>query len=250
MTAPPSITPAHLLHLMATRRSVRDYRRDPVPRAEVMALLEAAVTAPSASNKQPWRFFVVDDAPRLDAMARAVQSRLDELLARIPPELHAQVHDYGRYFVRFAAAPVVIAVAYRPLAVLSHLLAQAGGAPAAMVAAVDGMEHHSSVVSASLAVQNLMLQARAMGLGSSCLAGPLIAADALAAHCRISAGWSLACLVAVGYAADEAASSPGRKDASSVVRWVSDHPFDHPSDNAFETAIDATRDTAADPMPP
>ncbi len=214
-----SINPQDLLELMTTRRSVRAYLPQPVARSTILALIDAAVTAPSASNKQPWRFYVVDDAATLASMARQVDTRLRELLSHLPSAVHGQVHDYGRYFVRFAAAPVVIAVAYRPLAVMSHLLADAPAAPPELAAAVDGMEHHSSVVSASLAVQNLMLHAHASGLGSSCLAGPLIAADLLAHTCGVPSGWNLACLVALGYAADQP-TSPGRKDAAAVVRWV------------------------------
>lgn len=204
-----------LLQLMRSRRSVREYEARAVPRPVVTSLVEAAISAPSASNKQPWRFFIVDEASRLQAMAQAVDARLRDVLAQLPPEVHQQVHDYGRYFVRFAAAPVVIAAAYRPLAVLSHLLRD--GSPLAQD--IERMEHHSSVVSVSLAVQNLMLYAHAAGLGSSCLAGPLIAADALKSFCGVPAGWDLACLVALGYPAG-LPPPPGRKDASSVMRWV------------------------------
>ena len=46
---------------MATRRTVRDFAPDPVPRAVVEAAIRAAGTAPSGANQQPWHFCLVGD---------------------------------------------------------------------------------------------------------------------------------------------------------------------------------------------
>ena len=51
------------------RRSIRRYRDDRPARELVEKLLEMAVHAPSASNKQPWRFFVVDHPATIARMA-------------------------------------------------------------------------------------------------------------------------------------------------------------------------------------
>ncbi|MDN3640784.1 nitroreductase family protein [Simiduia curdlanivorans] len=46
---------------MRTRRSVREFSSDPVPMAVIHSALQAAGTAPSGANKQPWHFAVVTD---------------------------------------------------------------------------------------------------------------------------------------------------------------------------------------------
>lgn len=46
---------------MKTRRSVRDFSPDPIPRAVIEQALRTAGTAPSGANKQPWHFAVVTD---------------------------------------------------------------------------------------------------------------------------------------------------------------------------------------------
>ncbi len=56
------VDPAALLALMRTRRSIRRYRADPVPPDLLEQVLEAGRWAPSASNRQPWTFVVVQDA--------------------------------------------------------------------------------------------------------------------------------------------------------------------------------------------
>src|SRR6185503_15183231 len=44
------------------RRTVRRFLPDPVPEATILGMIEAATRAPSAHNRQPWRFHVVRDA--------------------------------------------------------------------------------------------------------------------------------------------------------------------------------------------
>lgn len=51
-----------------TRRSVRDFRPDPVSEEDVKDLLKAGMQAPSAKNEQPWHFIVIDDPELLHAI--------------------------------------------------------------------------------------------------------------------------------------------------------------------------------------
>lgn len=57
-----------MLDVIIRRRSIRKYRRDPVPRKMVLDMLEGAMYAPSASNRQPWRFLVMEDRKLLEAV--------------------------------------------------------------------------------------------------------------------------------------------------------------------------------------
>lgn len=50
-----------LYEVMRTRRSIRSYRADPIPEEVLNRVLEAARIAPSGSNRQPWRFILVQD---------------------------------------------------------------------------------------------------------------------------------------------------------------------------------------------
>ena len=53
------------------RRSIRRYTSEPVSEADIKTLLEAAMAAPSASNRKPWQFVVVTKRQTLDAQAEA-----------------------------------------------------------------------------------------------------------------------------------------------------------------------------------
>ncbi|GAB4531235.1 MAG: nitroreductase family protein [Anaerolineae bacterium] len=48
-----------VLDLIKKRRSIREYTDEPVSDADIKAMLEAAMAAPSANNSQPWEFIVV-----------------------------------------------------------------------------------------------------------------------------------------------------------------------------------------------
>lgn len=60
------------LHKLATRRrSIRRYRPEPIPEADLRALLHIASRAPSAWNLHPWRFIVVCDPEAKKQLANA-----------------------------------------------------------------------------------------------------------------------------------------------------------------------------------
>lgn len=60
------INPMNTIRAILTRRSIRRFRPEPVPRQLIDELLKAAMHAPSAGNQQPWHFVVVDERGLLD----------------------------------------------------------------------------------------------------------------------------------------------------------------------------------------
>jgi nitroreductase len=64
-----------VLEAIRTRRSVRKYKPEPIPNEKLETILDAARLAPSASNRQPWRFVVVEDRERGKALARAADDQ-------------------------------------------------------------------------------------------------------------------------------------------------------------------------------
>jgi len=64
------------------RRTVRDFSSDPVPDDVIDTAIEAAGTAPSGANRQPWRFVVVRDAETKRRIREAAESEEREFYAR------------------------------------------------------------------------------------------------------------------------------------------------------------------------
>jgi len=76
-----------LVEMIFTRRSIRKYTAELVSKRDVKTMLEAAMAAPSASNRKPWHYIIVTDRQVLDNLAR--------------------VHPYGKMLLE---APLCIAV--------------------------------------------------------------------------------------------------------------------------------------------
>jgi nitroreductase len=64
-----------VIEVIRKRRSVRKYSDRPVEREKIERLLEAARLAPSASNRQEWRFVVVTDSQRRALLANAANQQ-------------------------------------------------------------------------------------------------------------------------------------------------------------------------------
>jgi nitroreductase len=60
-----------LIDTIFSRRSIRRYTEEPVSEEEIKTLLEAAMAAPSASNRKPWHFVVVTERKTLNRLAKA-----------------------------------------------------------------------------------------------------------------------------------------------------------------------------------
>ena len=71
-----------IIDVIKERRSVRSYADKPVEREKLERLLEAARLAPSASNRQEWRFVVVTDEQRRKALVAAAANQ--EFVGRAP----------------------------------------------------------------------------------------------------------------------------------------------------------------------
>lgn len=71
-----------VLNNIATRTSIRAYDGRPVEKDKVEKLLRAAMAAPTAMNRQPWHFIVVDKRSVLDALSSA--NPHSKMLAKAP----------------------------------------------------------------------------------------------------------------------------------------------------------------------
>jgi nitroreductase len=164
------------LALLKGRRSIRQYHPDPVPDDMLEQILEAGRWAPSASHRQPWAFIVVRD-----------------------PEIKQQVAAHAAYYViRWAhveEAPLLIVLcghgksaAYRPF--LHEDIGLAGG--------------------------QMMLQAKALGLGTCWIGG--LDRKAIAGILKIPDEWEIVGLLTVGFPAEEP-RAPRRKPLADIVHY-------------------------------
>jgi coenzyme F420-0:L-glutamate ligase / coenzyme F420-1:gamma-L-glutamate ligase len=191
--------------LAAGRRSIRRYRAEPVPAALLRKLLAAACWAPSAHNRQPWRFALLEENAAKERLARAMGERLraDRLADGDDPAVVAA--DVARSHARITGAPAVILVALdmRDMDRYPDRRQRA--------------EYLMAVQSAAMATQNLLLAAHAEGLGACWMCAPLFCPDTVAAALVLPQGWEAQALVTVGWPAG--AGKPAMRKAVEEVIW-------------------------------
>jgi nitroreductase len=132
---------------MFTQRSIRRFKPDPIPAADLRLILEAAVRAPNGGNRQIGRFLAVTDRARIREFGRLYHEawwakRLDEKGWTKPSDIPPEEKNYR------SAAGLADHMADVPCVVFA-LAMPPGWA--------------NSIIPAA---QNLMLAARALGIGS------------------------------------------------------------------------------------
>ena len=194
--------------VLRRRRSVRRYRSAPVPDDLLHRTLDAAIHAPSAHNRQPWRFAVLKTAAPKERLARAMGERLREDRRRDGDAADAIEQDVARSIARITGAPLAI--------IASLTMEDMDAYPDARRAAA---EHQMAVQGTAMAIQNLLIAAEAAGLGASLMCAPLFCPDVVRAVIALPPQWEPQALITLGYAAD--AGKPFRRRAlAEVVRIV------------------------------
>lgn len=221
MTGMTGITGPEVLEWLRSRRSVREFSDRPVDRDVVARVLEGATTAPSSTNRQPWRFAVVRSRAMRARLVAAVAAKTAEMKAIIARGHHAE--DFGNYGDFFheplAAAQVIVVPQYREYPdLIANLIASGGGDPSRFSTA-SAMQ--AELCSASAAIMALLLQAHAEGLGACMMAGPMVARDEICALLGIREPWRMLGAIALGHPA-AAAPARGRKPMERVVDWIED----------------------------
>ncbi len=173
------------------RRSIRRYTAQPVPAEALARLLEAARWAPSAHNRQPWRFALLRAAELKARLAEQMGARLraDRLADGDPAE--AVERDVARSRARIADAPAVV--------VLCLSMAEMDAYPDRRRKKAEFL---MAVQSAALAAQNLLLAAHAEGLGACWLCAPLFCPEVVRAALALPADWEPQALITLGYPAE------------------------------------------------
>ena len=185
------------------RRSIRRFQKKGVSKEMILQILEAARQAPSAKNAQPWRFLVLGPQSRnaaLNAMDAGVRCRMDAVANR--PLLAGAIHTLRI----MKSAPVLILV-----------VNPAGGTPADSVSGWARVAELLDAMSVGAAVENLLLEAVALGLGALWIGNTFFAYDEIAAALEIQG--QLLGAVAVGWP-DETSEPRPRKSMEEIAGFL------------------------------
>lgn len=174
------------LDLFRSRRSIRFFKDEPIPDKHVMMILEAARWAPSASNAQPWQFIVIKD-PKIKKDLNLTMKKVGSAVRKRHPEFPWSTTPRDPKLI--STVPVVVAVcADYDIEELQRY-------------AIISEEFKKDLISFSIAaaIQNMMLMATALGVGSLWLTKPFTKEIKQLLH--IPERLRLVALMALGYPA-------------------------------------------------
>jgi len=175
---------------LAARRSIRSFDGRPVDGARLDALVEAAALAPAPHHSRPWRWCVIDTPEGKAALA-------DGMGARWRVDLEADGVDEARIDELVETSRVKLTSA--PALLLGCLTWE--GLDRYPDQARQRAEWGMAVLSLGAAVENLMLAASALGLGSCWVAAPIFCPDEARTALGLDPTWSPQALVLVGHPA-------------------------------------------------
>jgi nitroreductase len=187
-----SPTRAALAALFRSRRSLRVYAETAVPRRVLEGCLEAARLAPSAENRQPWRFIVLDDPALRGRVATAASG--------------------GIYLpTRFIRQAPVLIVALARTDILVNKLGTF----------LQGTQYY--LLDLGIACQHLVLQAEAQGLGS-CYIG-WFSERGVRKALDLPRKYKTVCLISLGYPPAGWTAKPIKRRApEEIVRFNETFP--------------------------
>jgi len=189
------------------RRSIRRYQSAQIGPAVIERLLYAATQAPSAHNRQPWRFAVLDDGALKSTLATAMGQRLRKDRTADGDDPQAIEADVARSYRRITEAPVVILVCVDIRDMDEYPDERRRQA-----------EYLMAVQSTAMATQNLLLAAEHEGLGACVMCAPLFCPEVVAEASKLPNSWQAQMLVTVGQP-DNIGKERPRRPLSDIIMW-------------------------------
>ena len=189
-----------VLQAIASRRSIRNFRDEPIPDETLEVILTAATQAPSGKNRQPWRFVVVTRDKRAE-MVRLMREGIARARSR-GEEIGSS--EWTANAMEKAAATVFV---FNP-----H-----GMHPWLARSIEQQFQDLVNTQSIGAAIQNMALAAQGMGIGSLWICDVFAAYEEL--RTWMGEEGQMVAAMSLGYA-DESPGPRPRKPMDDVTRWM------------------------------
>jgi F420 biosynthesis protein FbiB-like protein len=184
---------AQSLHdFLRSRRSVRRFASRAVDKSLITRLLESAIRAPNAHNRQPWRFVLLKSDESRMKLAQAMAPEFQRALESEGLDAEAIATQLARSRARIAEAPEAILLCLDSSVLDTYADANRSRG-----------EHLMGVQSVALAGGQLLLAAQAEGLGGVWVCVPLFVPEEVGKALDLEESWEAQGLLLLGYPAKD-----------------------------------------------
>lgn len=202
---------SELIDQLKKRRSIRSYKKKPVKKELIEEIIQAGRYAPSATNRQPWRFIVITKKTMINDIAEAIKNEIRKILKKRFILKYFYPSLKNQKTARFLAATV--------LSKEDVLFFDAS----ALIFIVTRKARFNDE-SCACCAQNMMLAAEALGLGS-CWIG---FAHFLGLNKKwmrkigVPQGYHISAALIFGHPEEKTFRAPLRKPHADVINWIED----------------------------
>jgi F420 biosynthesis protein FbiB-like protein len=196
------------LNFLAGRRSTRSYEPRAIDKTLLEHIVEAALWAPSAHNRQPWRLMVITKPGEKLQLAQKMADRLrQERLADGDGQDEVEA-DVSRSIKRLQQAAALIVV-FLTMEGMDEYPDERRTA----------LEYTMAVQGTAMAGQNMLLMAHKLGLGACWICAPLFAGPETTSVLGCPSEWKPQGLITLGWPEGVPAVRE-RKPKDEVARWI------------------------------
>jgi len=192
-----------------TQRSIRKFKNEPVPEHMLWEMVDAAIRAPSGGNTQPWAWLIVRDDARRRAIAAAVLEGVGDVQAALAEAEKLPTPEQRR--MRRSSVSFRANVMSAPVMIIPCLVN-----PTSPTADINSLFAGSSIYGA---VQNMMLAARAQGLGTVLTTFNMRIEDVIRREFNLPDQAKPVAVIPVGWPDGERFGPTTRKPAETVTFW-------------------------------
>lgn len=208
------------LDFIYKRKSIRDYKDEPVPKEDILKMLDAAVHAPSPKHQQNWHFVVVQDKKMIEKIAEIVKEKHTYIGSFAGSEEERKkfmnLLPYYTNFQRSACAVLVYACEYK---MIEEKILKANNAGEDIINSIKASQSVAQGIGA--AVENFLLAAASMGYGTCYMTGPSYASKEIEEVVGFNKqGYELMSIISLGVPQDKTPAQPKRKPLDEVVTFI------------------------------
>jgi len=189
--SPINLSSENLFDILSTTRAMRRLKPDPVPDDLIIRILEAGTRAPNGANSQTWHFIVIKDVAIKKAVQIWYKKALDEIVG---PSYASSTPPPGSTTEKF----------HRQHLAVEYLTEHFHEAPVWIVACIKHSNplipvHRMAGASIYPAVQNMLLAARALGLGANLTTRHLLFEEETEKALELPEGVHSYAIIPIGY---------------------------------------------------
>lgn len=221
-----------VIQAIESRKSIRAFKPDPVPKDVLTRILTVALRAPSTDNTQPWEFAIVSGQILTD-LKRALSEKMGP-----PSEFHPDIPfpalNYRLPFIerskkqgkKLFESKGIARDDWARRAEWYRYMARFMDAPVGLILYIERYLGAYGILDAGLFLENLLLAAKEYGVGTCIQMAPVLYPEILRDRLEIPDSKLILCSVAIGYADENAPVNRFRSERELLKAFATWYGFD------------------------